>query len=104
MKLDNNNERMHRRDIQEKSLDMERVRNTEKERQMARLLYYGMFSVGVLLLAFAGDVQSIWDEAIAVTLMTIAAFRLRDIQQAADRTEESSRFSEWQRKSSPLHL
>jgi hypothetical protein len=114
MKLDDSKRWWHRQEMQKKSLNMRRERGIEEQEQQAKLLYYGMFSVGVLLLAFAGDIQSMLDEAIAAALMIIAAFRLRNIRkEEEERTEEkcnnSSRFSEWQNKSSaplspsPLH-
>ena len=89
-------------------MDIKRERDIEEEEQQANLLYYGMFSVAILLLAFAGDVQSILDKAIAAALMIIVAPRLRNIKEAQERTEKKSnnntRFSEWQSKLSPSTL
>ena len=59
-----------------------------KERQIAKVLYYGMFSAEVLLLAFAGNVQSLLHQGIGVTLMSIAIFRLNDIREE-ERIERS---------------
>ena len=63
------------------SLEMERLRNPRKEELLSQIIYYGMFSAGVVLIAYAGDVQSPLHQGLAVTLMTTALYRLNSMRE-----------------------
>jgi hypothetical protein len=63
------------------SLEMQRIRNPEKEKLLSKIIYYGMFSAGVVLIAYAGDAQSPLHQGLAVTLITTALYRLNSIRE-----------------------
>ena len=64
-----------------KESEMERVMEIGKERQVARIIYYGMFSAGILLIAYSGDIQSPLHQGLAVTLITTALYRLNTMRE-----------------------
>jgi hypothetical protein len=69
------------------AVGVEIAKKVGKESEIAKLLYYGMFSAGVLFIAYAGDVQSPLHQGIAITLMTTALYRLNTMREE-ERTRE----------------